>query len=114
MHIDSYRFGRLVVDGSTYTSDCLIFPQTVRNNWRRKEGHRLSVEDLEEVFAMSPDVLVIGCGADGVMQVPDEVCRALEEKGVRPEVLDTTAAVKRFNELCETGANVAAALHLTC
>ena len=30
------------------------------------------------------------------------------------EVLDTYKAVSRFNELSQAGANVAAALHLTC
>jgi len=24
MHIDSYQFGRIVIDGESYSSDCLI------------------------------------------------------------------------------------------
>jgi len=104
----------MVVDGRGYTSDCLIFRDTVRPDWWRKEGHKLCTEDLEAVFSARPELLVVGCGAYGVMQVPDEVRQALEEKGIRLETLKTGEAVERFNELSAAGKNVAAALHLTC
>lgn len=114
MHIDSYRFGRIVVDGGGYTGDCLILRDTVKPDWWRKEGHKLCIEDLEAVLSAKPEVLVVGCGAYGVMRVSDEVRQALEQEGIRLEASDTAAAVDRFNELSETGCNVAAAMHLTC
>jgi uncharacterized protein len=40
---------------------------------------------------------------------------ALEERGITTEVMDSHAAVKRFNELIGLeDVNVAAAFHLTC
>ncbi len=114
MHIDSYQFGRIVVSGVSYSSDCLIVGGTVHSDWWRKEGHLLSAEDLEAVFAAKPSVLVVGCGASGLMEVPEQTRQVLQEKGIQLEMMNTAGAVQRFNELSAQSADVAAALHLTC
>jgi hypothetical protein len=66
------------------------------------------------VIEAKPSVLVVGCGAYGVMKVPRETRKALLEDNIQLEALKTGQAVDRFNELSQAGANVAAALHLTC
>jgi hypothetical protein len=114
MHIDSYKFGHIVVDGVAYNSDVIIVGGAVRPNWWRKRGHLLSSEDLEAVIEAKPSVLVIGCGASAMMKVPEETRQALGERNIQCEALDTHKAVERFNQLSAEGANVAAALHLTC
>jgi len=114
MHIDSYQFGRIVIDGVAYTQDCLILGGVAKPNWRREEGHSLSVEDLREIIEAKPAILVVGCGASGVMDVPENTRQALQKLGIKVEVYDTHRAVKRFNELAEQGLKAAAALHLTC
>lgn len=114
MHIDSYQFGKIVIDGVSYSSDCLIVGNAIEADWWRKQGHSLSVEDLETVIAAKPSVLVVGCGASGLMKVPEQTRLALQEHGIRLEALDTKKAVQRFNELSQADTNVAAALHLTC
>ncbi len=114
MHIDSYQFGKIVVDGVTYNSDCLIVGDGVQSNWWRKEGHLLSIDDVQEIFTAKPVVLIIGCGTSGIMKVPDATRQTLGERGIRVEALKTAQAVERFNELSEASENVAAAFHLTC
>jgi hypothetical protein len=114
MHIDSYKFGQVVIDGTAYNSDVLIVAGAVRPNWWRKQGHLLSAEDLEPVVEAKPAVIVIGCGASAMMKVPEEVRQGLSVHGIECEVLDTHEAVQRFNQLSAEGADVAAALHLTC
>lgn len=114
MHIDSYQFGRIVIDGRTYDSDCLILNGKVQPNWWREKGHLLSAEDLKDVFAAKPSVLVVGCGASGLMEVPEQTRQILQEKGIQLETMNTADAVQRFNELSAEDVNAAAALHLTC
>ncbi len=114
MHIDSYKFGEIVIDGTSYSSDCLIVGDSIRANWWRKQGHLLSPEDLQPVIATKPSVLVVGCGASGMMKVSEETRQALQLQNVELIALDTNEAVTRFNELTQKGVNVAAALHLTC
>ncbi len=114
MHIDSYQFGEIVVDGTSYNSDCLIVGDSVGANWWRKQGHLLAPEDLQPVIAATPSVLVVGCGASGMMKVSEETRQALQQQNIELIALNTSEAVARFNELAENGVNIAAALHLTC
>jgi len=114
MHIDSYQFGEIVIDGVSYNSDCIILGGSINSNWWREQGHSLSPEDLKIILSARPSVLVVGCGASGLMQVPDQTQQVLQENDIQLEALDTYKAVRRFNELSQAGVNVAAALHLTC
>jgi hypothetical protein len=114
MHIDSYQFGQITVDGVSYSSDIIILGDTVQSNWWRKQGHLLSVADIQPVITAKPSVLVVGCGASGLMKVTEETQQVLQEHDIKLEAHNTRKAVQRFNELSQAGANVAAALHLTC
>ncbi len=114
MHIDSYQFGKIVIDGVDYSSDCIILGNSVQANWWRKQGHLLSAEDLQPIIAAKPTVLIVGCGASGLMKISDEARHVLLEEDIQLEAVDTAKAVERFNELSKTGVNIAAALHLTC
>ncbi len=112
--IDSYSFGSIVVEGKRYTHDIIVFPGKVKEEWWRKEGHSLSLEDLEEVIEFSPEILVVGTGYFGVMKVPEEVKEALERKGISVIVEKTKQAVETFNRLLKEGKKVVGAFHLTC
>ena len=59
-HIDHYQFGKIVIDGVTYTRDVIILPAGVLPNWWRSEGHRLVSANLERILEAKPDFLVIG------------------------------------------------------
>jgi hypothetical protein len=114
MHIDSYQFGKIVIDGTAYSNDCLILGGSVKADWWRKQGHSLTPEDLEPVIAAKPNVLVVGCGAAGIMKVSEDIGQILLEHGIELFKANTSKAVEKFNELSERGENVAAAFHLTC
>jgi len=114
MRIEEYDFGRIVVDGKEYTRDLIIFPDKVRANWWRKEGHLLLKEDIEDVVEGEdkPEVLIIGTGMYGAMEVPEETREYIRSKGVEIIVEKTKRACELFNELKDK--KVVAALHLTC
>jgi hypothetical protein len=82
MHIDSYQFGKIVIDGTAYNLDCLILCNSVQANWWRKQGHLLTPEDLEPVITARPSILVIGCGASGLMKVSEEIGHILQEHDI--------------------------------
>ncbi|MHA1594397.1 MAG: Mth938-like domain-containing protein [Candidatus Baldrarchaeia archaeon] len=113
MKIEEYSFGRIVINGKTYTSDVIIFPDRVKGGWWRKEGHCLYIEDLKEVIEEKPEVLVVGTGAYGAMRVPKETLEELKRHGIEVIVCETKEACKIFNELSGKK-RVVAALHLTC
>jgi hypothetical protein len=111
--ISHYSFGSITVDGKTYRSDVIIFPGRVQGSWWRREGHNLVPEDLDEVVAAEPELVVIGTGASGVMQVPQSTVKWLEGRGIKVKVARTGEAVEFFNSLPDDTTSVAA-LHLTC
>ena len=111
--IEAYDFGRITIDGRDYGSDLIITPDGVRSDWWRKEGHGLHPEDLGAVLEPPPETLIIGCGASGLLSVPDETRRWVAEKGIELVDLPTRAACERYNELSKD-ARVVAGLHLTC
>ena len=111
--IESYSFGRIVVDGVSYTSDLIIYPDRVEDHWRRKSGHRLAPEALERFPQGQAGTLVVGAGSTGLMRVPSETLDYLESAGFEVIVQRTGEACETYNRLAEQGP-VIAALHLTC
>ncbi|HHT9124588.1 MAG TPA: Mth938-like domain-containing protein [Candidatus Brocadiia bacterium] len=112
MKIDNYEFGRIVIDGKTHTSDVIIYHDHVDSSWWRKEGHKLQMEDLSAALEGSPEVLIVGTGADGMMKITKEVQTYLKSKGIKLISAVTADACKKHNEM--TGNRVVTALHLTC
>uniref|UniRef100_A0A832LUI8 Mth938-like domain-containing protein n=1 Tax=Caldimicrobium thiodismutans TaxID=1653476 RepID=A0A832LUI8_9BACT len=116
--INHYKFGELVYKGRTYHRDLIILKhaheERIISNWWRKEGHRLQVEDLEEVFSFKPNFLIVGTGASGVMKVDPEVLEKAKALNITVEIYTTHRAVERFNELLNEGVSLAGAFHLTC
>ncbi len=113
MKIEHYSFGKIVIDGKTYTSDVIIYPGRVDGSWWRKEGHYLQAVDLASVFDAKPDVLIVGTGFSGVMTVPEETIGFVKSKGIEIRVERTGKAVELYNGMGQ-GRTVIAALHLTC
>jgi hypothetical protein len=114
MKIDLYAFGKIVIDGKTYTSDVIIYPEKVDASWWRKEGHRLQPADLETVIREKPDVLIIGTGNVGAMDVPQKTLSFLRSQGIDVRVAPTEKAVDIFKSTSGGNKKVVAALHLTC
>jgi len=111
--IDSYQFGLVVVNGKKYTSDIVIFPDRVRDNWWRKTGHQLCLDDIAEVITENPEVLIVGSGASGLMKVLPETQQAIEVRSIKLIAEPTDEACNTYNQLCQSQ-RVVAALHLTC
>lgn len=113
MHIDSYDFGQIVIDGHTYRQDLLIWPGEIKSDWWRAEGHLLQVADVFEALAANPQVLVVGMGAYGRMEVDRELAAYLRDKGIELVARPTREACQAINQMPGTR-RWAAALHLTC
>lgn len=112
MHIDRYDFGHIVIDGVSYSQDVLIWPGHVKKDWWRLEGHLLQLVDVAEALAANPQVLVVGKGQPGRLQVDPDLAAYLRDKGIELVEAPTKQACLVIN--AESGRRLAAALHLTC
>ena len=117
--IEGYDYGVLRIDGKEYHSDVIIYPDSslggcrVDGSWWRKEGHRVDRADVENVVKARPDVLVVGTGYYGCMEVPTETKELLKDAGIELCIEPTLQACDKYNQL-KAVRKVAAALHLTC
>jgi len=111
--IDHYSFGSITINGKTYTSDVIIYPDSVDPSWWRKEGHYLRPVDLDKALSTKPDLLIIGTGYSGVMVVPEETILFIKSNGIEVLVERTEKAAELYNTLSKDR-KVVAALHLTC
>ncbi len=113
MRIESYRFGQITIEGKTYDSDLIIFPDRVECDWWREEGHQLRKGDLDQIVRESPEVLVVGSGSPGLLKVLPETEKYLQEEGIKLITEPTEKACQIYN-LLGSSQKVIAALHLTC
>ena len=114
MKISAYDFGSISIIDRAYTSDVIITPDKVIDAWWRKQGHKLQIDDLDDIVQANPDMLVIGTGYYGRMQVPAETRQYLQDKGIKVHEARTRDAVAGFTALQKEYARIVAALHLTC
>jgi hypothetical protein len=111
--IDAFHFGKITVNSQTYRSDVIIYPDRVVDSWWRKEGHSLCLEDLADVIAFHPEVLILGQGNPGLMEVPESMLETLRQQKIEVHVAPTREAVRLYNSYALRRKTVAA-LHLTC
>ena len=111
--VESYQFGQVIINGKTYDSDVIIFPDRVQDDWHRQKSHELSLEEINVILAQDPAVIVIGTGAYGQVQVLPEVSQEAAARNIQLVVQPTAEACEIYNQLA-TAQRVVAALHLTC
>lgn len=116
MRIETYSFGRMVIDGEEYQNDLMICGNQINPDWFRKEGHRLQPDDLDWIVEREPDLLIVGKGSSGRMKVADETRSFLKEHGIDIWLGRTDEAVEYFNSKKGSGEPdlISAAFHLTC
>jgi len=105
----------MVVNNVEYSRDLIITPDSIIDNWWRKESHMLYLQDIEEALNLSkPDVLVAGTGKFGLMKIDESLIKFLDNKNIEFHALPSAKAAKLFNRLTQDGKRVTGAFHITC
>ena len=112
--ITEFSFGKIVVNGKTYTNDIKIINGRVISEWWRQSGHRVTVEDMIDVFAAKPEVVVIGKGSPGLLRSTASLRDYLATHQIELIEKKTSKAIDVFNTLFQNGRNVAAGFHISC
>lgn len=112
--IDSCSFGNIVINGTTYTSDLIIYPDgRIVDHWRRKSGHRLSSADIDALIKSKPEVIIAGKGASGLMNPEPNLETLLKKNNITLIAEPNDQAIHTFNSLLDSK-RVGACFHLTC
>ena len=115
MKIESYDFGTITINNRVYFKDVIVFQNHVLNYWVREENLVLKPTDLVEVIKTAPDLLLIGTGYSGVLEIPKETRKYLKKKKIKFKPMISKEAVKKYQELTEKDPKnkIVLAIHLT-
>ena len=109
----------VTIDGDVQRfKDCKIWPDGARE-WRWEETgthHNPGIQpaDVEEILEQGVEIIVLGRGQLGRLNVSSETEALLREHGIPYHVKKTQRAVQLFNELARQGKQVGGLFHSTC
>ncbi len=109
--IRSYAAGEVRIGETVIRGSCLVAANQIVSDWRPRTAADLSVDDLQPVLEMKPEVVVIGSGPRQEFPAP-EILGAVLSRGIGCEVMDTGAACRTYNILASEGRTVVVALLL--
>jgi uncharacterized protein len=100
------------VSGRTLRANCIVTADTVVEDWNARSVENLAPEHLAPLFALEPEVVLLG-NAAGQRFPSKEVRAAFLAKRIALEAMDLGAACRTFNILVQEGRRIAAALFVS-
>jgi len=92
-------------------SSCLVTAEEVIGDWEPQRLSELSVGHLERIYALRPEVVLVGTGMSQQF-APYAIRASFAEHGIGIESMDLGAACRTFNILVQEDRRVVAALFL--
>ena len=87
----------------------ILSPAELRTDWEISHCGQLTEDTLGPVFALQPEIVLLGTGAVQVFP-PPELLMCFHRRGIGIEVMTTAAACRTFNVLVADRRRVVAAL----
>lgn len=117
--ITNVSWGTLAVDGHDRPfKDAKLYPGGARawdwNETGTSHSPGIQPADVEELVEHGAEVIVLSRGMNKRLQVKDETLRQLEAEGIQTHVLQTEAAVEKYNALQADDEPVGGLFHSTC
>ena len=110
----SYSFGRIVVNGRSYSKDVLVLPDgTVNDSWKRNKKHTINRDDINELIDSFPEIIIMGTGFLGFMKPSHGLVEQLDYRFIELVIARTGKAVTLFNDL-HMNTKVCGCFHLGC
>lgn len=108
--IRAYAAGEVRIGEQTLHDNCVIAADNIVE-WSVQDVASLSVADLAPIFALNPEVVVLGTG-ERQQFPPPAIHAAFMAREIGFEVMDLGAACRTFNILLSEDRRVVAALLL--
>ena len=109
--VRAYTPGELRVGDAVIRSSCLLRADRLITQWRPQTLSEITVEDLQPILALEPEIVVLGSGSKQRFPATHLLSELLA-RGIGCEVMDTGAACRTYNVLASEQRRVVAALLL--
>jgi uncharacterized protein len=107
--ITAFDASQVQVNETSYAAPLIVLPQQLIEDWRPRVFADLTEADFVRLAGLGMEIILLGTGAKQSFPHP-RLTRALMEKRIGLEVMDTAAACRTYNILAGEGRSVAAAL----
>ena len=117
--IDSTKFGEITIDGKKYHQVLIVGNSVIERDYERLEklfgtSHKIGDWETEELLKENPEIIIVGTGQDGVLEVENNFSDGITNKKIELISARTPEAIKIYNEKVEEGKRVNALIHTTC
>lgn len=117
--ITFFKWGKLEITGYDEPfRDAKLYPGGAREwDWNEtgtRHSPGIQPADVDELLENGAQVIVLSKGVQLRLKTQKETLQYLEDKGIAVHVLQTEKAIKKYNELAESGEKVGALIHSTC
>lgn len=109
--VHSYAPGELRIGASVLRRSCILSAARLVSEWRPQTLAQVTLADLDPVFELKPQIVVIGSGPRQRFAQP-ALLGAILSRGIGCEVMETGAACRTYNVLVSEDRAVVAALLL--
>jgi uncharacterized protein len=107
--VRAYSADLLRIGPTEVRASCLVTAERLITPWAAARFEALTLEHLAEIFALEPQVVLLGAGWRPRF-APAQIRAAFAQRGIGLEVMQLGAACRTFNVLVHEGRQVAAAL----
>ena len=96
--IDEIEYGKISIEGESFKDVKII--NKVPSEWTWKKDHKVTLADIQDMLD-TIDVLVIGTGQDGKVEVEKELAEALTklERGLKPDEFNRAIGILNTKSL---------------
>ena len=96
-----------LVNERRLSASFVLSPSTLVEDWAVTDVAAMSPADLEPLFALRPEVILLGCGATQTFP-PAATMAACLSRGIGLETMTNSAAARTFNVLASESRRVVA------
>ncbi len=111
--ISEHKFGSFIINDRSYLGDIKIINSKVRY-WNDREFHELNLKDIKELLEANPEIIIVGTGNSGLLEISNEARSSILSKRINLVVEKNTDAIKKYNKAISENKKVAAIFHATC
>lgn len=118
-YINSTQFGNVVIDNKKYNQVLIIGDSIIERDYDKLEelfgtSHKIGDWEIKELLKENPEIIVIGIGQNGAMEVDKEFVDDMRDRNIKAITANTPEAMKIYNEKIKQGKRVNALIHTTC
>jgi hypothetical protein len=117
--IDSTQFGEITVDGKKYGQVLIVGNLVAERDYPKLKdlfgtSHKIGDWEIEELLEENPEIIVVGTGQNGAMEIDEKFFEEMKKKGIEVIADIAPKASEIFNAKIKEGKRVNALIHTTC